>query len=108
MKKFSICVLMVALFASHALGQTVNASLGGTVADATGAVLPGATVTATGIDTGVATKTITNESGTYQFPSLQAGNYRVSAQLNGFQEFTYERVTLGVSAQVRINLTLAV
>src|ERR1700682_843373 len=102
MKKFAMCILMGALFSGYALAQTVNASLGGTVTDASGAVLPSATVTVTGIDTGVATKTTTNESGAYQFPSLQAGNYRVSAQLAGFQESVHERVTLDVSAQVRL------
>ena len=108
MRKFAICILMLALFAGYAIAQTVNATLGGTITDASGAVLPGATVTATGIDTGVETKTLANESGAYHFPSLQAGNYRVSAQLAGFQDFVYERVTLGVSAQVRLNLTLTV
>jgi hypothetical protein len=108
MKKLAICILMGALFASYALAQTFNASLGGTVADSSGAVVPKATITATGIDTGVATKAVTNNSGVYEFPSLQEGNYRVSAEVAGFKEFVYQRVTLDVGAQVRLNFALEV
>jgi Carboxypeptidase regulatory-like domain len=90
------------------LAQTVNGSIGGTVADESGAVVPHATVTATGIETGVVTKTTTNTSGAYDFPSLQEGNYRVAAEMGGFKQFVYGRVTLDVSAQVRLNFTLEV
>src|SRR5438552_1545600 len=107
-KEFACCAVMVILFVCHANAQTVNATVGGTVADSSGALLPGATVSATGIDTGIVTKTITNEAGAYQFPSLQAARYRVAAELPGFQEFVYQRVTLGVGAQVRVNFTLSV
>src|SRR5262245_42152890 len=88
--KRAVWVVVLALFAFQVKAQTVNATLGGTVSDASGALLPGATVSATGIDTGVVTKAITNESGAYQFPSLQVGSYRVVAELPGFQEFVYQ------------------
>src|SRR5215831_2658668 len=108
MNKFAMCIAISALLASQGFAQNVNATVGGTVTDSTGAVLPGATVTITGIDTGVKTTTISNESGAYQFSSLQTGNYRVAAELPGFQEFVYERVTLDVAAQVRLNFNLSV
>ena len=90
MKALPTVILAGILFASHAFAQTFNASLGGTVTDSSGAVIPKATVTATGIETGVATKTVTNTSGVYEFPSLQEGNYRVSAEMGGFKQFVYE------------------
>ena len=108
MKTFAICFLMGSLFSGYALAQAVNASLGGTVTDSSGAVIPKATITATGIETGVATKTTTNASGDYNFPSLQQGNYRVSAEMGGFKQFVFERVTLDVGAQVRLNFMLEV
>jgi hypothetical protein len=108
MKKFAIYILMGAFFSGYALAQTFNASLGGTVTDSSGAVVPKATITATGIETGVVTKTTTNTSGDYGFPSLQEGNYRLSAEVTGFKEFVYQRVTLDVGAQVRLNFTLEV
>ena len=108
MKTLLLCVVTGTLFAGFGLAQTVSSSLGGTVADASGAVVPKATVTATGIDTGVATKTTTNTSGVYEFPSLQEGRYRVSAEMAGFKQFVYQRVVLDVGAQVRLNFTLEV
>ncbi len=108
MKNFAVRILMGALFCGYALAQTFNASLGGTVSDSSGAVVPKATVTATGIETGVVSKAVTNTSGVYEFPSLQEGNYRLSAELGGFKEFVYQHVTLDVGAQVRLNFVLEV
>jgi len=90
------------------LAQNVNASLGGTVTDPSGATIPKATVTAVQIETGVVAKTITNTSGVYEFPSLQQGTYRVSAEMAGFKQYVYQRVVLDVGAQVRLNFALEV
>ncbi len=90
------------------IGQTSNASLGGTVADGTGAVLPGVEVTARNVGTGIANTTLTNETGTYQFPNLQTGTYEVSASLPSFRTQQINNVVLGVSQQARINFSLEV
>ena len=92
----------------NAIAQSSNASLGGTVADSTGALIPGVEITATNTGTGVANMTISNESGAYSFPSLQTGTYKISAALSGFQNQNYNNVTLGVSQQVRLNFTMQV
>src|SRR3972149_1866433 len=85
--------------------QTSNASLGGTVSDASGAFIPGVEVTARNVGTGIVNTTLTNETGTYQFPSLQPGTYQVTAPLAGFQAATYTNVALGGAQQVRLNFT---
>ena len=108
MKKFAAFLTAVVLFAGNCFAQTVNASLGGTVTDASGAVIPGATVIATGIDTGVANTVITNEAGAYQFVSLQAGNYRVTAEMASFQKVAFDPVVLNSGANVRVNFKLPV
>jgi len=108
MKAFAALLLATVLCTGYGLAQTVNASLGGTVTDASGAVIPGATVVATGIDTGVASKAITNESGAYQLMSLQAGNYRVTAEMPSFQKVTFDPVVLNSGANVRLNFKLPV
>jgi hypothetical protein len=90
----------------HVFAQSSNASLGGTVTDATGALIPGVTVNATNAGTGIVSTLLTNEEGAYQFPALQPGAYTVSAALPGFQTYTYSGVTLGISQQVRLNFTL--
>src|ERR1035438_5601177 len=108
MKSLAICILLGASFSGYSFAQTFNASLGGTVTDSSGAVVVKATVTATGIETGVASKAVTNTSGVYEFPSLQAGDYRVSGVMDGFKEYLYQKVTLDVGAQVRLNFVLEV
>src|SRR5215475_12006584 len=91
-----------------AFAQTINATLGGTVSDASGALIPGVTVTATNLSTGIVTTNVTNEAGAYNYASIQSGTYKVSAELPGFQTQTYNDVVLGVSQQVRLNFTLQV
>ena len=103
----ALAVLCLAL-STGAFAQTINATLGGTVSDATGALIPGVTITATNRATGIVTTVLTNEAGAYNFASIQSGTYRVGAELPGFQTQTYNDVALGVSQQVRLNFTLQV
>src|SRR5215831_1771352 len=103
-----VCLLGCFIGVINGSAQTTNATLGGTVSDASRALIPGVTVTATNTQTGIVSTTITNETGAYNFPSLQSGLYRVSAELAGFQTQTYNDVSLGVSQQVRLNFTLQV
>src|SRR5262249_153492 len=76
--------------------------------DASGALIPGVTVTATNLSTGIVTTNVTNEAGAYNFASIQSGTYKVTAELPGFQTQTYNNVVLGVSQQVRLNFALQV
>src|SRR5262245_2277933 len=95
-------------FSSHVLGQSTYATVSGTVADDSGAVLPGVSVTATNNATGVVANVITNEAGAYNVTSLLPGVYTVSAELPGFQKRTYTNVQLGNAERVRLNFTLQV
>ena len=95
------------LFSANIFAQVINANLSGTVSDATGALIPGVEISATHTATGVVSSAITNESGTYRFPSLQPGPYQVKASLTGFQGQTFQ-ITLGTSQQIRQNFTLQV
>src|SRR5215813_3356514 len=76
--------------------EGINATLYGTVSDSSGALIPGVEVTAKNTGTGVTSTTITNESGTYRFPSLQPGAFEVTAMLTGFQTQTF-RLSLGTA-----------
>src|SRR6516225_7524052 len=100
-----LCSLLVSL---NAFSQSTNATLGGTVADASGAFIPGVTVTATNTATGIVSTAITNEAGVYQFASLQTGTYKVQAELPGFQTQVVNNFTLGIGQQARLNFTLQV
>src|SRR5438094_501604 len=87
----------------HGFAQTTNATLGGTVSDTTGALIPGVEVTATNTATGIINTVLTNEAGAYQFASLQPGAYKVTAALTGFQTQVANNVNLGLGQQARLN-----
>src|SRR5215471_13377459 len=108
MKKFLIAVTLLLLLASTSVFAQVNASLSGTVSDASSALIPGVEVTAKNVRTGVTDTRVTNETGNFVFPSLQPGQYTLSAALSGFQTQTYNNVELGEGQAVRLNFTLQV
>jgi hypothetical protein len=96
------------LFASSALAQTTGA-INGTVLDNTGAILPGATVSATSpAQMGVQT-TVSNAQGIYRFPSLVPGTYTVLYELGGFSTLRREGiiVNVGFTATVNVQMSLA-
>src|SRR5215471_10617326 len=86
----------------------VNSTIGGTVEDASKALIPGVTVTATNTQMGITNTVISNEAGAYNFAALLPGIYKVSAELPGFRSFTYNDVQLSAGTPVRLNFTLEV
>jgi hypothetical protein len=81
-------------------------SISGTVTDSTGAVIPGADVTATQVGTGLAHKTTTGAEGTYVFPSLPPSVYNVTASRPGFANYTVSNLQVRADAALTTNLTL--
>jgi hypothetical protein len=92
----TLCLLAVAA----ALAQTTLATITGTVTDASGAVLPNATVTATHADTGFKYTAKTNDAGVYTLSQLREGTYEVRITAEGFNETVLKHVQL-VSRDVR-------
>ena len=76
-------LLVLAALPSDA--QVLYGSIVGNVRDATGAALPGATVTITHEETKRVRETITDPSGAYRFPTVQAGTWNVVIAMAGFQ-----------------------
>lgn len=89
---------------TFAQSQAINGTIEGTIADSSGGVLPGVTVTVTNLETGAASTVVTNESGLYRAPLLPLGSYRVSAELDGFKKFerTGVQIRAGQTAVVDI------
>ena len=106
------CLLLVAftvfLAPTLSFGQTLNASLTGTVTDATGAVVPGVAVTATNTATGISYKTTTGPAGSYNLPSLPAGTYTLSFHKEGFTQSVVNGVILQVDQQATMDTSLKV
>src|SRR4026207_580661 len=86
----------------------VNSSIGGTVEDVSRALIPGVTVTATNTQTGVTNTSISNEAGTYNFPALIPGTYKLTAELTGFRTAVYNDIELSAATPLRLNFTMEV
>lgn len=104
--KLALAALLSSLAASLAWGQT--ASVTGTVTDASGAVVPQATVTAHKSDTGVERTAVTSDTGVYRIADLPAGNYVVSVERSGFRTFRVTDIELTVDQALTVDARLEV
>jgi len=89
-------------------GQGITGSINGTISDSSGAVVPGATITATNTSTGVAAKTISDAAGRYAFPSLAPGSYIISAEQPGFSSTLLSGISLEVYQRATVNVVMRV
>src|SRR2546422_71183 len=103
-----VLVLLGLLAAAGSRGQVVTANLQGVVTDASGAVVPGVTVTAVNGDTGLKRETQTNDEGFYRFNLLPRGRYEIHAEKRSFLTETLKEVNLTVGETVTANLVLRV
>ena len=104
-KQFWLALACVAsLSVSTAAQQTVDvASISGRIIDATGAIVPGAQVTATRLDTNVTASAITDAEGRFRFPYLKIGGYEIVASLPGFRDSTRQlTLTAGAAYNCRL------
>ena len=83
-----------------------TAEIQGIVTDSTGAVIPGATVTATNIETNLQRTATTGSAGLYVIPNLPPGRYRVQVALSGFQTSLHENINLVVGQQLTLKTVL--
>ena len=105
---FSLLVFAFVLLACGRLFAGVTASISGTVTDSSGAVIAGATVTATNVDTGVATTLTTNAQGFYSFQVLPLGKYTVDVSKSGFKAYRETDLVLDVNSALSVNVALLV
>ena len=101
---FSLMFCLCSLPAS----SQVSAVLSGRVTDPTGAVIAGATVTATSQETGISRTTVTNQSGLYELVALPIGHYSLSAKKPGFTEQVRTGILLVVGQDATVDLSLRV
>lgn len=99
---FTVVVCSAAL----ALAQSTSGTLVGTVTDSSGAVVPGAKVTAINEGTGIRTETSSNQNGDYVVPNLPAGNYTIRVEFEGFRTFQAKNIELLLNRTVRTDIRL--
>ncbi len=81
-------------------------SINGTVTDASGAVVPGAKITAIQASTGISSETTSGSQGNFVFPILAPSNYTISAKAPGFESYTEKSVLLRADNAVTVNIAL--
>ncbi len=107
---FSAFALAPVLLAPpSASAQSIStAQLNGTVKDPTGAIIPGATVTATDSTKGFSRSDITDSAGNYQLLQLPPGTYTLTVKANGFEQAVQNNVILTVGEQGNLPFALAI
>ena len=96
--------MLAALFALPALsyGQTFRGGISGTVTDQSGAVVPGAQVTAVETATNISYKAVTSSAGEFAFSNLPVGDYTVTVSATGFATEKVTKVTVSAGYQLRV------
>jgi hypothetical protein len=105
-KVTALCAVVV--LAGVCLGQEITGSIAGVVQDSTGALVPNVKVTVTNVGTNVAKPVTTGPSGAYRVPFLFFGQYKVTAEAQGFKTTVVENIGLSTSEDIRVDVTLTV
>ena len=99
--------LAVATLARPVLAQDAG-TIHGVVVDGSGAIIPGATITALQVKTGTRRPTITNGAGQYSLPQLAPGEYEISAEKAGFSKLVRSGLNLTTGQDAQLDLPLSV
>ena len=99
-------ILSLTLLLASSTAYAQNAQVSGILKDQTGGVLPGVTITAKNVETGLTRTAVTEATGEYRVPALPPGTYAVSAELAGFTGETRPDIVLIIDQDATINFTL--
>jgi hypothetical protein len=103
-RRLLAAVVLAGLAVAPAAAQGTS-SISGTVADSTGGVIPGATVTVTG-EAGVTLTAVTNSQGVFTVPAIPAGTYKVTVALQGFKTAVIDKVQVVVGTPTNLPVKL--
>jgi len=106
MKNFIRLIFLICAGTLSLSAQFDRAAVLGTVRDASGAVIPGAAVSLSNMQTGVTQRGSTDETGSYQFLNAPIGEYRVEAEMMQFKKALSDVFTVVVGSRQRVDLTL--
>ena len=90
------------------VAQLTTGTILGTVKDQSEAVLPGATVTVSNVETGSVRTTVAGSRGEYRVPALPVGSYQVQATLAGFESTVRTGITLNIGREAVVDFSLKV
>jgi hypothetical protein len=101
-------LLFSAVFPCLPAGAQENATITGTVADPTGAVIPSVTITLTNLATGQVRQGVSNTSGIYSISNLGVGRFNLEATAAGFERFTLTNIVLNTDQTLKEDVNLTV
>jgi hypothetical protein len=104
----AMVVFLAALLLCAPVSASVGGSLSGTVKDASGSVVPGATVAVREVDTGLVYHTRTDHNGDFSFPVLAVGSYELDVETEGFRSYQRKGIRLDTNAALAFAVTLTV
>jgi hypothetical protein len=105
---FSVLVLWMVIGGAVAWAQATSGAIVGTVTDATGALISGATVVATNINTGITYPATATGSGEFRIFNVLPGTYNITASAKGFSSFTTKDFTVDVNKTSTADFKLTV
>ena len=94
------------LFCTTAVAQSTTGRILGTLNDASGAAVAGATVVVTDVQRGTSRTVTTDESGAYGVPDLQPGSYKIYVEARGFKRVERANVQIEVASDIRVDFAL--
>jgi hypothetical protein len=99
---------LIALGAAGSFAQSTFGTIVGTIKDSTGALMPGSVITIENVGTSVKRSAVADENGSYSFPNLEPGTYKLTIMAPGFQVAEYTNVQLLARQTIRIDGQMAV
>src|SRR5712691_2983645 len=107
--KLVVCAAAVSLLlVNESWAQLGGGAIGGSVLDSSGAAIVGAKVAATNVATNVVSRTVTNDTGYFEFPVLPAGRYVLEAENSGFERAKTAEFALNSGTRPRFDLKMVV
>ena len=108
LRQIFLCALTAICVTSPAYGQLTTATVRGTVTDATGAAIPGATLTLENVAQGASRTGVSDVSGRFSFDFVPVGNYRLSVSQKGFETGTRSGISLVAGTVLDLPMQLSV
>ena len=100
--------LLLTLLPALAFSQATTGTLTGTVHDASGAVVPAASITIRNVNTGVNSHWTTGDAGTFTAPTLLPGDYEIAVEKQGFKKAVRQGLAVQVANTSRADITLEI
>lgn len=103
-----LIICLIGIFADASYAQLTRGAIVGTVSDSNGALIAGARISVTNMDTNISRETVSNDAGFYRAPALEPGRYTVKIEQKGFQSIQISDVTVRTTQETTYNPVLKV